>query len=53
MLPLPTSATGELDLAFTWLGGPAGLDIYWQYWIQDPGGPVAFSASNAVQGTTP
>jgi cytochrome c len=53
VLPMPVSATGEIDLAFTWPPAPSGVDTFVQYWIQDPVGPKGFSASHAVQGTTP
>jgi len=54
MLPLVTSPLGEIDLGGTWPGGvPSGTELYLQYWIQDPGGPSGFAASNALRGTTP
>ena len=34
-------------------GMPGGLTVYFQYWIADSGGPIGFSASNAISGTTP
>ena len=51
---LPIDATGSIVLVFPWPTGiPAGVSSYYQYWIQDPGGPVGWAASNGVQGTTP
>jgi hypothetical protein len=47
-------AGGGLAIADTWPAGvPSGFSMYLQYWIQDGGGPTGWSASNAIQGTTP
>jgi CubicO group peptidase (beta-lactamase class C family) len=54
LLPLVTNPLGEIELSGTWPAGvPSGTTLYLQYWIQDPGGPSGFAASNAVRGTTP
>ncbi len=54
VIPLPTDVNGELVVGGTWPGGiPSGFATYFQYWIQDPAGPLGFSASNAIVGTTP
>lgn len=54
VLAVATDATGQHGLAATWpVGVPAGSELYLQYWVSDPGGPFGFSASNAIQGTTP
>ncbi len=51
---LPTRATGTLDVGGTWPAGlPAGLETFYQHWVQDAGGPQGFSASNALRGITP
>jgi len=54
ILTFPLSGAGTLDFPFTWpLGLPPGVPTYYQIWVQDPAGPVGFSASNGIQGTTP
>ncbi len=53
-IPLPVGASGRLVITGGWPAGvPSGFALYVQYWIQDPAGPVGFSASNAVSGTAP
>lgn len=53
VIPLPTSPTGTIDIADLWPPGlPAGVPIYFQYWVEDGAGPVGFAASNALQGVT-
>lgn len=53
-LPLPTSATGELELTTTWpVGVPSGSAFFTQWWVQDPAGPLGFAASRGLQGTAP
>jgi len=49
LLPIGSNAQGAFDLLFQWVGVPAGLDVYVQTWIQDPGAVSAWSASNALQ----
>ena len=50
---LMTDGAGGIALgSATAAGTPAGIDIFVQYWIQDPVAPVGLSASNALQGTT-
>jgi len=49
LLPLVADAQGALDLVFPWLAVPPGLELFVQAWIQDPGGPKGWSASNALQ----
>jgi hypothetical protein len=52
--PLLTNPQGKLVLAGNWpAGAPAGLSLYTQFWVQDPGGPVGFAASNALRATLP
>ncbi len=54
ILPLFVGPAGDLSIGATWpIDVPCGTTLYFQYWIQDPGGPVGFSASNAISGTTP
>ena len=51
---LQTDGEGEIAITDAWPAGvPPGLEIYVQYWIDDPGGSFGFAASNAIQGTTP
>ncbi len=53
-LALPTGPLGEIIINSTWPAGiPSGFTTYYQYWVIDPAGPVGFSASNAISGTTP
>jgi len=51
-MSLVTDPVGSISLnAVLPLGVPSGLELYMQYWIEDPAGPVGFSASNAIRGT--
>lgn len=51
---LPLDGTGGLDISFAYPPGiPTGTSIAYQYWTADVSGPVGFSASNAVEGTSP
>jgi len=49
LAPLVPDAQGALDLVFPWPTVPAGLELFVQAWLQDPGGPKGWSASNALQ----
>ncbi|HEX5009987.1 MAG TPA: VCBS repeat-containing protein [Planctomycetota bacterium] len=52
--PLPTDADGRLVLAGIWPGPAApGVDLFLQFWIQDPQGPKGWEASGAVQAALP
>jgi hypothetical protein len=49
-----SNPSGDIPLTAAWPGGvPSGASFYFQYWWADAGGPVGFSASNAIKGTTP
>ena len=49
-----TDAFGTLPLNVNWpVGIPAGVDLYWQYWVADPTGPQGWTASNGLRSTTP
>ncbi len=51
---LPIDGQGALAVPFPWLSGaPAGFELFYQYWLQDPAGPVGWAASNAVRSTAP
>jgi subtilisin family serine protease len=51
---LPLDGAGDLDISFVYPGGvPSGTSIAYQYWTTDVSGPLGFSASNAVEGTSP
>ncbi|MHC4846348.1 MAG: right-handed parallel beta-helix repeat-containing protein [Planctomycetota bacterium] len=53
-VPLPTTVGGTSAFSAPWPGGlPSGFATYYQFWIPDPSGPVGFTASNALRGTTP
>ncbi|MHC5211633.1 MAG: YncE family protein [Planctomycetota bacterium] len=54
LLFLPTGGSGALELSGPMAPGlPPGFTLFFQYWVDDPAGPVAFAASNAVRGVTP
>jgi hypothetical protein len=51
---LPLDGSGALTLAATFPPGlPSGVSLAFQFWTVDAGAPAGFSASNAVEGTTP
>lgn len=51
---LTTDAAGNLTVTKPWPDGVSpGTEVYFQFWITDPGGPEGFAASNAVEGTVP
>jgi len=51
-MSLATDPQGSISISSTWPPGvPSGIELYMQYWIDDPGGPAGFSASNAIRGT--
>ena len=52
--PLTVGPAGTIEFGFSWPTGiPSDASLYYQYWIQDPGGIVGFAASNGLQSTTP
>ncbi|MHC4844960.1 MAG: CRTAC1 family protein [Planctomycetota bacterium] len=54
LVPLLTDGAGSLPLSTSWpTGVPPSVDLYLQYWIADAGGPLGYSASNALRATTP
>jgi len=54
LIPVSTDAAGCHRLDVNWPAGiPAGLHLYLQYWLADPGGISGFAASNALALTTP
>jgi len=53
-VPLPTTVGGTSAFSAPWPAGlPSGFATYYQFWIPDASGPVGFTASNALSGTTP
>ncbi len=53
LVPLATGPTGAMSLPFLFPAGvPAGLPLYFQFWISDPGASFGLSASSALQGKT-
>ena len=53
-LVVVTSPTGTVPLAWSgWPTGLSGLSLYFQYAIQDPGGPKGVALSNALRATPP
>jgi hypothetical protein len=52
LLPFTTSGAGTLSLPFTLPAVPPGLDMIFQYWIQDAAASKGFAASNALKGIT-
>ena len=54
MLPLATSPSGDAPLPWTaWPAGLSGLDLYFQYAIQDAGAVHGVALSNAVKADVP
>ncbi|MBI4878088.1 MAG: hypothetical protein HY812_00290 [Planctomycetes bacterium] len=53
-LPVPTDASGGFSLP--WAAWPATIpactELYFQYWIVDPAGPLGTSASNGLKATS-
>jgi len=46
--------TGDFSLTSTWpVGMPTPPELYFQFWIHDPGGPAGFAATNAVKASMP
>ncbi|MHC5212526.1 MAG: sulfatase-like hydrolase/transferase [Planctomycetota bacterium] len=53
LLNFVTGGQGNLNLGNNWpFGVPADVEIFFQFWMQDAGGPVGYSASNAVRALT-
>lgn len=54
-VPFSTDGLGQLTLSSVWPAGiPAGVSIYAQYWIVDPGAAfVPVAASNGLRGVSP
>jgi hypothetical protein len=53
LVPLPTNAAGAATLPFVWPAGvPAGLAIYFQFWVTDAGATQGLSASNGLKGVS-
>jgi hypothetical protein len=53
-LPIPLDNQGSVTLPTVWPPAiPAGLAVDFQYWVEDPGGPKGFSASNGLELVTP
>lgn len=51
---LVSQGSGRLLLSDTWPPGiPAGTDIWFQFWMQDPAGSHGFAASNGLRATCP
>ena len=54
ILTLFVGPGGALGLPFVWpTGVPSGVAFYVQFWVEDPGGPAGFSATNALRATAP
>jgi hypothetical protein len=50
---IPLDGAGGLSVPGVWPSGvPAGHDIVIQFWMQDPGGPLGFAATNARKAVT-
>jgi len=53
VITLTTSPSGTLTLPFIWPSNvPAGLPLYFQIWISDPGASLGLSASNGLRGVS-
>ena len=54
LMGLLTSGSGGLALAATWPASvPAGVQVFFQMWVADAGGPAGFAGSNAIRAQTP
>jgi len=52
-VPMPTNSGGNAQLPFIFPAGvPAGISLYFQFWIQDPSASNSYSASNGLRGVT-
>jgi hypothetical protein len=50
---LVTSGAGAITIPFTWPDTASpGYSVWFQYWIEDAGGPQGYAASNAIKGVT-
>jgi len=53
VLALPTGAAGSMALTGTLpVGMPAGVDLYFQMWVEDGTAVHGLSASNGLRGET-
>lgn len=51
--PVATGAGGSVGLGTNWPASvPAGLDLYFQYWVADAAAPQGYSASNGLKATS-
>ena len=51
---LPLDGAGGIAFPLPWGPGiPAGIVLYFQHWMPDPGGPAGFAASNGASIATP
>ena len=54
IIPLVLGPSGTITLGADWPAGiPSDLQLWLQFWVEDPGAPFGYAASNAVRGTTP
>ena len=52
VLPLPTGS-GAFSLPTLWpMGLPAGIPLWFQFWVSDPGGPKNLAATNGLTAST-
>lgn len=52
VLPLVTDTSGGIDINVLWPSAPAGVPLYLQVWIADPGATLGCSATNALELTS-
>lgn len=52
LLPFVTNGTGAVHLPFVFPAAPAGLPLYFQFWVQDAGAILGYAASNGLVGTS-
>jgi hypothetical protein len=51
IFPLTTDPSGELSFPYAWPNiEPGEIIAYFQFWIEDEGGPDGYAASNALKG---
>jgi len=54
LIVLPTGLAGTIDIDHPWPQGvPSGFQTFYQFWINDPGAPTGWAASNALRAVTP
>ncbi len=53
ILALATNGNGDLPIISGWPDTISSVEVFWQYWLPDPGGPQGYAASNALRFLAP